>query len=189
MPVTERTYEQIALEEPKRKWELHRGTVREKPAVSFGHNRVQRKLARELILQLDPEEFEVSVDASRVRQTEQNVYIPDLFVIPVSYFAPYREHPQALEVYESPGPLVVEVWSPSTGGYEIDTKLPEYQARGDHEIWRLHPFDRTVIAWRRRPDAGYDRSVHPSGIVRPIALPGVAIDLDALFGDLDARAW
>lgn len=86
-----------------------------------------------------------------------------------------------LEVYEGPLPLVVEVWSPSTGEYDVDTKLPEYQRRGDLEIWRLHPFDRTLIAWRRQPDGSYSESQYTGGTVRPVALPGVAIDLDTLF--------
>jgi Uma2 family endonuclease len=44
-----------------------------------------------------------------------------------------------LELYVEPLPLVVEVWSPSTGQYDVDEKLPEYQRRGDLEIWRFHP--------------------------------------------------
>jgi len=181
MTVTTRTYEEIALGEPDRKWELHRGKLREKPPMSVGHNQAQRFLTRELILQLDPAEYVVSVDASRVRRTELNYYIPDIFVIPVAYLEAYRDRPRALEVYEDPLPLVIEVWSPSTGDYDVEEKLAEYQARGDLEIWRVHPFERTLTAWRRRPGGGYDVSVHHAGIVRPVALPGVGIDLDAVF--------
>ena len=62
-----------------------------------------------------------------------------------------------------------------------DEKLPEYQRRGDLEIWRIHPYDRTLIAWRRRPDGSYAQTTFTGGVVHPVALPGVAIDLDALF--------
>ena len=86
-----------------------------------------------------------------------------------------------LEIFDEPLPLVVEVWSPSTGGYDLDAKLPEYQRRGDAEIWRLHPYERTLTVSRRLPDGGYAETVHTGGVVRPIALPGVAVDLDALF--------
>jgi Uma2 family endonuclease len=78
-------------------------------------------------------------------------------------------------------PLVVEVWSPSTGEYDVDEQLPEYQARGDLEIWRVHPFERTLTVWRRQADGAYAHEVYEGGVVRPIALPGVTIDLDALF--------
>lgn len=80
-----------------------------------------------------------------------------------------------------PLPLVVEVSSPSTGDYDVDTKLPEYQRRGDLEIWRVHPYDHALTAWRRQPDGSYLEMGHTGGGVRPVALPGVAIDLDALF--------
>lgn len=181
MSVAERTYEQTALDDPKGKWELHRGRMRRKPAMSFGHNDAQRMLTRSLILQLNPDEYVVSVDASRVRRGDDTVYIPDLFVIPAPYLDAYRDRQQALEVYEDPIPLVVEVWSPSTGDYDVESKLPEYMARGDLEIWRVHPFERTLTAWRKRGDGSYEETEHHSGVVEPVALPGVRIDLDALF--------
>jgi Uma2 family endonuclease len=86
-----------------------------------------------------------------------------------------------LEVFDQPLPLVVEGWSPSTGGYDINEKLPEYIRRGDQEIWRVHPFDFVLTAWRRQPDETYAESIHTSGTIEPIALPGVIIDLDKLF--------
>ena len=92
-----------------------------------------------------------------------------------------RERPGSLDAYADPLPLVIEIWSPSTGGYDINEKLPDYQRRGDLEIWRVHPYERTLTAWRRRPDGIYTESVYRGGIVHPESLPGVAIDLDALF--------
>ena len=101
-------------------------------------------------------------------------------MIPSSFAAHLSDQPNTLEVYERPLPLV-EVWSLSTGEYDIDSKLPEYQARGDLEIWRLHSFDRTLTVWRRRDDGTYTETVITSGTIEPIALPGVTIDLDDLF--------
>ena len=88
---------------------------------------------------------------------------------------------RTLEVYETPLPLVVEVWSPSTGQYDVETKLLEYQRRSDAEIWLIHPYDRTLRAWQRQPDGSYREVLHTAGAVRPVALPGVVIDLDTLF--------
>ena len=102
-------------------------------------------------------------------------------VIPLALAEPFRNRPDLLEVYAEPLPLVVEVWSPSTGDYDIDAKLSEYRRRGDHEIWRLHPFDRVQTVWRRRPDGGYDEAAFRGGIVAVESLRGVEIDLDALF--------
>jgi Uma2 family endonuclease len=84
-------------------------------------------------------------------------------------------------VFTEPLPLIVEVWSPSTGDYDIDSKLPTCQSRGDKEIWRLHPFERTLIGWRRQENGPYVRFEQAGGTVEPVALPSITIDLDALF--------
>jgi Uma2 family endonuclease len=88
-----------------------------------------------------------------------------------------------LAIFSGPLPLVVEVWSSSTGDYDVDTKLPVYQERGDLEIWRIHPYARTLTSWQRQPDGSYQETIHRGGIVTPVALPGVAIDLETLFQD------
>jgi Uma2 family endonuclease len=91
------------------------------------------------------------------------------------------EQPRALDAYAEPLPLVVEIWSPSTGDYDIAGKIPAYQQRGDAEIWFIHPEQRTLTAWRRNPDGDYDETVYRGGLVHPHSLPGVVVDLDALF--------
>ncbi|CAA9537890.1 MAG: hypothetical protein AVDCRST_MAG73-1598 [uncultured Thermomicrobiales bacterium] len=181
MPVSERTYELVALEDPEGNWELHRGRLREKPSMSYRHNRGMMYLGIQLGQQLDPREFEVRVNAGRVRRANDTAYIPDVLVIPVSMIGPDKDRPDVLERYDGPLPLVVEVWSPSTGGYDVDEKIPEYCLRGDLEIWRLHPFERTLTIWRRQPDGSYDRTVVLGGRVSLMALPGATVDLDALW--------
>jgi Uma2 family endonuclease len=88
---------------------------------------------------------------------------------------------QTFERYVEPMPFVVEVWSPSTGTYDIDRKIPGYLARGDLEIWRIHPFDRTVHIWRRQTDGSYVESLHRDGPITLAALPQVTIELEPLF--------
>ena len=102
--------------------------------------------------------------------------------MPASSAASFVEQPRTFESYRDAFPLVVEIWSPSTGNYDIDRKIPGYRARGDLEIWRVHPFDRVVTAWRRDPDEHYVESTFRAGTVTLHALPHVLIDLDALFG-------
>jgi Uma2 family endonuclease len=76
---------------------------------------------------------------------------------------------------------VVEIWSPSTGDYDVDEKIPEYQRRGDQEIWRIHYFERTLTAWRHQPDGSYLEAEVNDRTVAPVAFPWVTIDLDAVF--------
>jgi hypothetical protein len=87
-----------------------------------------------------------------------------------------HERPGRLDIFEEPMPLVVEVWSPSTGDYDVQTELQQYQQRGDAEIWLVHPYDRTLTAWRRQPNGGYSETLYREGSVEPAALPGVRIE-------------
>jgi Uma2 family endonuclease len=178
--LAQQTFEQFALSDPKRKWEMHGGRLREKPGMTWAHGQVEVLLAYQLLQQLDPKQFRVGVDHGRVH-TEQTYYIPDVIVVPSAYSLPIRERQDVLEVYDQPLPLIVEVWSPSTGDYDIDAKLPGYQRRGDLEIWRVHPYERSVITWRRQPDGSYTEATYGGGKVEVSSLPGVTIDLDQLF--------
>jgi Uma2 family endonuclease len=179
--ISQATYEAVALEASDHPWELFNGELREKPAMSFAHNEVMSELGFELRSQLDRDAFVVRINAGRVARSDRNYFIPDVMVVPASFAVRLRQDMDTLEIYAEPLPLVVEVWSPSTGFYDVDDKLPEYQARGDLEIWRLHPYERTLTAWRRRTDGGYDESFQKGGVVHPVGLPNVAIDLDDLF--------
>ena len=134
-----------------------------------------------LIRQLDPSRFRVHVDNSRVRRTDATYYLPDLIVIPVLLAEPFRGRSDLLEIYDDPLPLVAEIWSRSTGDYDVDEKLPEYMERGDREISRFHPYEHTLTAWRRQPDGTYVKTVYHGGKVELASLPGVVIDLDELY--------
>ena len=175
------TYERLALAELDRKWELRDGVLREKPGMTAAHNWLEVKLGHMLMSQLDWSVFQVRVDAGRVSRPEATYFIPDVFVVPIAYVTPLLEQQDVLEVFEQPLPLVVEVWSRSTGDYDVEEKLTVYQQRGDLEIWRIHPYERTLTASRRQPDGSYEQSVYRDGIISPTALPGVEIDLAALF--------
>lgn len=182
MVLSQRTYERAVLEDPDGQWELHRGRLREKPAGSVSHNRTMLWLAAQILQQVDPAEFDVRCNSGRAGRADETSYIPDVMVIPAGLVRPFLERWDVLEVYDGSLPFVAEVWSPSTGAYDVDAKLPEYQRRGDLEIWRVHSFDRMVTAWRRHADGTYDETVFREGLVELDTLRGVRIDLDALFG-------
>lgn len=174
-------YERLALHEPDRKWELWDGQLREKPGTTYAHNEVAHELGFLLRSQLDRSAYRVRIDAGRVHRPGSTFFIPDVFVFPAELITPRLRRDDVLEVYEPPLPLVVEVWSRSTGGYDVPEKLAVYRQRGDLEIWYIHPYERTLTAWRRQPDGTYSEAVYRSGSVPVASLPGVVIDLDALF--------
>jgi Uma2 family endonuclease len=186
IPVSEETYIRLALEDPDTKWELHDGLLVEKPGMSVTHLTVVMVLGQLLSQQLDVRQFLVLINDGRLRRTSKRYFIPDVAVISADSVRRLRlAQPRGLGVFDEPLPFVAEGWSPSTGRYDVKTKIPTYQLRGDQEIWRVHPFKRTVTAWRLRPDGKYDQIEFTNGRVQLHSLPQVVIDLDEMFGLLD----
>ena len=179
--ITEEQYVRLALMNEDEPLEFFKGRIREKPFMSAEHNDAMLLLGVQLVQQLDRNQFRVRVNAGRTRRPSVSVFIPDVMVIPTHLERAQRRGPGHLEIYSDPLPFVAEFWSPSTGDYDVETKLPEYQERGDREIWRPHPYNHAVIAWRRQPDGTYAQLTFRGGKVQLFALPEVTIDLDALF--------
>lgn len=181
MPVRMETYERLAREDPDSTWELVCGTVKRKPGMTTAHDDVFEALLRPLIRQLPESDWTIRPGTSRARVPNGNIRIPDLLV--VAHAVKMMRRRDNLEVYVEPLPLNVEVWSPSTGTEDRESKVPEYQARGDQDIWLLHPFRRILTAYRHQPDGSYTEQVYSEGTIRPIAPPDVTIDVAALFAE------
>lgn len=179
--ISQATYEAVASEASDHQWELFDGRLVEKPRMSIPHNRLMARLNAQLVRQLNVDQFEVRMNTGRVRSSGRNFYVPDVHVIPVELLEMSVAAGVELEILDQALPFVAEVWSPSTGDYDVDEKFPIYRQRGDLEIWRLHPYERTLTAWRQRADGGYDESIQKGGVVHPVGLPNVTIDLDDLF--------
>ncbi|MFM9106749.1 MAG: Uma2 family endonuclease [Chloroflexota bacterium] len=178
-------YEALAARDLEGQWELWDGSPRAKPGMTFAHNDLGQELGHMLRNQLDRRQYRVRSNTARVRWSDRNVFIPDVVVVPASDAVALRDQTQALETYVGSMPLVVEVWSRSTGDYDQEVKILTYKARGDAEIWRIHPYQRILQRWVHEPDGAYRETIHTPGTVTLAALPGVAIDLDALFASLD----
>jgi Uma2 family endonuclease len=179
--ISNEAYERLALAETDRKWELWDGLLREKPGMTSAHNIATMKLGFLLMSQLDWSVYQVRIDMARVHRPGATFFIPDVFVVPSELVNPLVDRQDVLEAFDQPLPLVAEVWSRSTGDYDVAEKLAVYQQRGDREIWYVHPYERTVTVWRRLPDGTYEETLYREGVISPVALPGVVIDLAALF--------
>ena len=177
--ISEQEYENLVLS-GETDWELHDGRLVEKPGMTWEHLDVATELLHALRSQLDRAEYRVFGEG-RVRRERSTIFKPDVVVVPADYGRGLRGRRGTLAVFTDPLPLVVEIWSASSGDYDVDTKIPIYQQRGDREIWRIHPYDQTLTRWIRQADGSCRELVHRGGIVALMALPGVTIDLDALF--------
>ena len=89
----------------------------------------------------------------------QTYYIPDAFVVPTRLVLPKLGVTNRLEIYEESLPFIAEIWSRSTGAYDVEAKIPEYVKRGDLEIWlaSLSP-----TGYRLAPAGG--RFIHRIGL-------------------------
>ena len=177
--MSEQEYEAFVLANQDGFWELHDGVLVEKPGMSWRHADIAFELGRLIANQLDRREYRIFVEG-RVRRPTATIFQPDVIVFPASYGAKIVDDP-SLAIFSEPMLLVVEIWSRSTGDYDVDTKIPVYQQRGDLEIWRIHPFARTLTRWVRQPDGAYRETVHTGGTITLVAPPGIEIDLDHLF--------
>ena len=174
--------EELMMTERGRFLEVHRGLLREKPTdMSEGHNIAAERVTYQLVPQLDPARYAVRSNAGRVRRGNETWYVPDVYVVPRAARPSLRDASQRFEIFDEALALIVEIWSPSTGGYDVVEKLPEYMRRGDREIWFVHPVELTLTVWRRRDDGIYEESVHRGGRLELAGVPGVVVDLDALF--------
>jgi Uma2 family endonuclease len=181
MRMTEAEFRRLAVEEPDAKWELFDGEPRRKPCMTWEHDDIAFYLGVALANQLDPRVHRVRSEAGHVRRPTGRFFIPDVFVVPMAQAPRDRGRPDILEEHTESLPLVVEVWSMSTGRYDVRTKLATYRERGDLEIWFVHPYDRTITIWRRQPDSTYDQTMVQGGQIQPAFLPNVTVDFDALF--------
>ena len=175
-------YEHFALGEAGRGWELIDGRLRERPLMTVGHGRAALELAFSLHRQLNPDESWVGHNWTRLKHAERTYLIPDVVVHHARLPGDARPDPWALDLQIAPVLLVVEVICPfAAGHYDFEAKVRAYRARGDHEVWRLDPFERTLIAWRRQPDRSLSVETFSGGPITPVALPDVTITLEDIF--------
>lgn len=177
-PISNEDYLWLVLEDSNAPWELHDGLLVEKLGMSVWHGDSTFYLAYQIASQVDRKQFRLRSNHGRIRASGNSYFVPDVIVIPTHMIGP---DPNRIDVYEDAMPFVAESLSPSTRTYDVLKKLPVYRARSDREIWLLDPPKHSVRMWRLMDDDGYDEQVVTGGKIELHALPGVVIDIDALF--------
>lgn len=181
MPVSEATYERVAVEDGDGTWELFCGELVRKPEMTTEHDFAAHVLAHRIQMQVSLQDYLVQANSARLRYSGGRYFVPDVVIVPMAFMRELHRVPGTFQVYDQSIPLVVEVWSPSTGRYDINDKLPIYRERGDAEVWRIHPYDRIVTRWVHQSDGGYTEDTVRGGSITLAALPQVTIELDTLF--------
>src|SRR5918993_5681072 len=121
--MSEEQYQQFVLSGVDGNWELHDGRLVEKPGVTWEHMDIASLLSYLLQSQLDRREYRVFIE-SRVRRPAATVFLPDVMVVPTVYGEPFRGRSGTLAIFSDPLQLIAEIWSSSTGEYDVDAKVP-----------------------------------------------------------------
>ena len=151
--------------------ELLRGTIIEKMSKSPLHIFIAHELRDILAKQIAPE-FIVLLEGSMT--TSDSEPEPDVTVVPGPLARYRRAHPGTAE-------LVIEV---AVTSLEIDrVKAGIYAEAGVKEYWIVCPEKKCVEVYRQPGTNGYaERTmIAPPTVLECIALPGVRVDLAALF--------
>ena len=120
--ISEQEYRELALTDEGHLWELWDGVPREKPGTSMKHDNVSFLLGHLLQSQLDWRIYRVNVNGGKARRSERYYFIPDVVVIPAALQISFEDDPRAFNAFAEPLPLVVEVWSRTTGHYDFAVK-------------------------------------------------------------------
>jgi Uma2 family endonuclease len=123
-PMSATAYERFALEDSEEQWELWRGFPRKKPGMTWNHGDAAYVLGFLLGQQVNWSQYRIRVNAGHLYLPAETYYIPDVLVVPIELGQSLEGHPNKLEVFREPLPLVVEIWSPSTGDYDMHAKIP-----------------------------------------------------------------
>lgn len=143
MPLVE-IYMELALQDPGSLEFAPCVGIRRKPPMGRGHASANSALAIEIGVQLRGLPFQVVTKAPALQLVDgEHYFMPDACVVPHELRGLRNIRPAGLWTIAEALPLVVEVWSPSTGHYDTGAKFAEYRARGDEEIWRIHPYEMT----------------------------------------------
>lgn len=139
------------------------------------------RMAAQLLAPIGLERWMVRIDSGRLSCVDETSCIFDLFTAPSGVPNQDWERFEILRSYGESTLLVINVWSPLTGSYDVEKNQPEYRLRRNLEILRIHPFGRTLFTRRRQWNGHHAEPHHRDGTIEPAAVPGVRIDLDELF--------
>jgi Uma2 family endonuclease len=115
-----------------------------------------------------------------VRFSAHDLVQPDLIYIRRERLHLYRGH-----IMDGPPDVVMEVISPSNRGYDLTEKARLYEKYAVPEYWVFDPENRKITHLVLID--GRHAIVEPvDGIYRSTVIPGLAIDAEVLFADLDA---
>lgn len=159
-----------------KRYELIDGILYVTPAPNPLHQRVSRRLQRQLEAFFEPLGFEVFNAPLDVILTKHDVVEPDLLVV---------DDPASItdRAIEAPPLLAVEILSPGTRKTDRTIKSQLYARMGVRHYWIVDPKAQRIECFRSRDDRTYELVIEATG---DISLshpdwPALTIDLAAVW--------
>jgi Uma2 family endonuclease len=177
------TFEDYQALPDDQRYEIVKGVLYVAPRPRPLHQLVAFRLTRAL------DDFVQAHRLGQVIQDTDLVLTPhDIYVAPdIMYFAGSRfDEVDPTGWVRIVPDLVVEVSSPSTEDYDAMKKREIYAEAGVPHYWRADPRRRELIEGVLQPGGAYVdrtwRAGEPGEPCQPVALPGLQLDLAAIFG-------
>jgi Uma2 family endonuclease len=171
------TYEEWLELPEERNEEIVNGEIRIMPMAKFGHAMIVTNLNHQLFGQLDRKKYVVLTGSwGLVIQPEPlTCRAPDLAVFE-------RSAIREVDGYIRSAPdLLVEVLSPRNTPKDIRLKTVEYSSLGVPEFWIVNPDRRNVEILLFEDGHLRRKTMVTEGALRPVRLPGVSIDIEAIW--------
>jgi len=178
------TYEDLCrAREDGNRYELIEGELVLVGAPSLWHQRLLLRLAFTCTESVTQRGLgEVLVAPLDVRFADGSIFQPDVVVV-------LSDRSSVLEeaLIEGAPSLVVEIVSPSSRAKDRGAKLRTYARHGVPEYWAVDADARAITRHSDPIGDAYGDVMTETTVVRAATVPGLAVDLAALFAGLSAR--
>jgi Uma2 family endonuclease len=169
--------------------EIVHGESRIMPPAIKKHNYLIRKLSKVLDRQLDDNEYEVDSQGSGlgIERVPLTYRIPDLMVFRTESLRQDSAETAGNDPYIWTVPeLIVECLSSSNRKGSVQELLADYARIAAPEVWLLDPRPPQFTSYRYESGAEQQWLATESGLVTPLRLPNVTVDLSDLWAAFGA---
>jgi len=166
--------EYLALPDDGYQYELIDGVVLMSPSPDFGHPNTRAELLTLLRNYLRGRGLGVAVADTDVTLDGDVVYRPDILFVRAANIPPGTRR------LDQRPDLVVEVLSPGTQVYDLNTKRRDYQRAGIPEYWIVDYANRS-IRFLRLKDGRYEDVTPSGGEFQSAAVPGFMLRIDEVW--------
>ena len=180
------TYDDLCrMPDDGNRYELIEGELYLMPSPAWWHQGLSMRLVRFFLAYLDPRGMGDGLFAAPldVRLSEPTTVQPDLIYIAPERRAILGGTGGAPPVVNGVPDLVAEILSPSSRAHDEQVKARLYAAAGVREFWLVDPDTKSVAVYALR-DGAYVPLPADAGTARSLVLPGLVVDVTALFADL-----